>query len=202
MSSSFASAATSIIFSRPTAQASTKASGMGPAVNVHPDRLRPSKSLAHRSDRSRRRKFSSAPMGNCTATGVAPRRFSICSKTRRKSGARAVHLVDETDARYFVLVGLPPHRFRLGLHPRSGAEHHHRAVKNAQERSTSMVKSTCPGVSMILMRCSSNCWSIPDQKQVVAADGNRDTALLLLLHPVHDRRAFMHLTNLVGETPV
>ncbi len=36
-------------------------------------------------------------------------------------------------------------------------------------RSTSMVKSTCPGVSMMLMRCSGKWLSIPFQKQVVAA---------------------------------
>ncbi len=36
-------------------------------------------------------------------------------------------------------------------------------------RSTSMVKSTCPGVSMILMRCSGKLLSIPFQKHVVAA---------------------------------
>ncbi len=38
------------------------------------------------------------------------------------------------------------------------------------ERSTSMVKSTWPGVSMMLMRCSGKLPSIPFQKQVVAAD--------------------------------
>jgi hypothetical protein len=36
-------------------------------------------------------------------------------------------------------------------------------------RSTSMVKSTWPGVSMMLMRCSGKLFSIPFQKQVVAA---------------------------------
>jgi hypothetical protein len=38
------------------------------------------------------------------------------------------------------------------------------------ERSTSMVKSTWPGVSMMLMRCSGKDRSMPFQKQVVAAD--------------------------------
>ncbi len=38
------------------------------------------------------------------------------------------------------------------------------------ERSTSIVKSTWPGVSMMLMRCSGRLPSIPFQKQVVAAD--------------------------------
>ena len=38
-----------------------------------------------------------------------------------------------------------------------------------RQRSTSMVKSTCPGVSRMLMRCSGKELSIPFQKQVVAA---------------------------------
>ena len=38
------------------------------------------------------------------------------------------------------------------------------------ERSTSIVKSTCPGVSMMLIRCSGIVRSMPFQKQVTAAD--------------------------------
>ena len=38
------------------------------------------------------------------------------------------------------------------------------------ERSTSIVKSTWPGVSMMLMRCCSKRPSMPFQKQVVAAE--------------------------------
>ena len=38
------------------------------------------------------------------------------------------------------------------------------------DRSTSIVKSTWPGVSMMLIRCSGWLLSIPFQKQVVAAD--------------------------------
>ena len=38
------------------------------------------------------------------------------------------------------------------------------------ERSTSIVKSTWPGVSMMLTRCSGKLFSIPFQKQVVAAE--------------------------------
>ena len=38
------------------------------------------------------------------------------------------------------------------------------------DRSTSIVKSTWPGVSMMLMRCSGKLPSMPFQKQVVAAE--------------------------------
>src|SRR3954454_17792644 len=77
-------------------------------------------------------------------------------------------------------------------------------------RSTSMVKSTWPGVSMMLMRCSGP--APDDQKQVDAGlgavagrpeaggggAGDGDPALLHLRHPVHRRGALMVLADLVG----
>jgi hypothetical protein len=38
-------------------------------------------------------------------------------------GSRAVHLVDETDARHFVAVRLVPDRLRLGLHASHPVQH-------------------------------------------------------------------------------
>ena len=63
------------------------------------------------------------------------------------------------------------------------------------ERSTSTVKSTWPGVSMMLMR-----WS----RQTRGGRGgrDRDAALLLLLHPVHDGSALVDLAHLVGAAGV
>ena len=58
------------------------------------------------------------------------------------------------------------------------------------ERSTSIVKSTWPGVSMMLIR-----WSF--QVAGGRGRGDRDAALLLLLHPVHRRGALVHLADLV-----
>ena len=79
-------------------------------------------------------------------------------------GAGLIHLVGEDDARHLVLVALAPDRLGLRLHALVAVEHAHGAVEHAQaERSTSMVKSTWPGVSMMLRR-------LPCQKQVVAAD--------------------------------
>ena len=63
------------------------------------------------------------------------------------------------------------------------------------ERSTSTVKSTWPGVSMMLMR-----WSCPLARG--GRGGDRDAALLLLLHPVHRRRALVDLAHLVGAAGV
>ena len=69
-------------------------------------------------------------------------------------GADAIHLVDEGDARDLVLVGLTPDSLGLGLNAGDGVKDGDRAVEDASERSTSTVKSTWPGVSMMLMRWS------------------------------------------------
>jgi hypothetical protein len=74
-------------------------------------------------------------------------------------GADPVHLVDERDARHAVLVGLAPDGLGLRLDAGDRVEDGDGAV----ERSTSTVKSTWPGVSMMLTR-----WS--RQKAVVAAE--------------------------------
>ena len=53
-----------------------------------------------------------------------------------------------------VLVGLPPDRLGLGLDTGHRVEHGDRPVEHPQARSTSTVKSTWPGVSMILIQVS------------------------------------------------
>ena len=115
------------------------------------------------------------------------------STQRAEIGADAVHLVDEADARHAVLVGLAPHR--LGLRLDAGDRSRTRATapsSTRSERSTSIVKSTWPGVSMMLMRVTSPS---PEAGRRGRRDG--DAALLLLLHPVHGRGAVVDLADLV-----
>ena len=110
-------------------------------------------------------------------------------------GADAVHLVDEADARHAVLVGLAPHRFRLRLDARHGVEHRDRAVEHAQRA------LHFDGEVDVARR-------VDDVDAVLAPEAGRrgrrdgDAALLLLLHPVHDRGAFVHLADLVGDAGV
>ena len=105
-------------------------------------------------------------------------------------GADAVHLVDEADARHAVLVGLAPHRFRLRLDARDGIKDRARAVEDAQRA------LDFDGEIHVTGR-------VDDVDAVIApvAGGgsgrNRDATLLLLLHPVHHRRAFVDLADLV-----
>jgi hypothetical protein len=77
--------------------------------------------------------------------------------------ADAVHLVDEADPRHAVAVGLAPDRFGLRLDARTASNTATAPSRTRSERSTSAVKSTWPGVSMMLI-----LW--PFHSTVVAAD--------------------------------
>ena len=109
--------------------------------------------------------------------------------------ADAVHLVDEADARHAVLVGLAPHRLGLRLDTRHGVEHRDRAIEHAQRaldfNGEVDVARRVDDVDAVLF---------PETGRRRGGDG--DAALLLLLHPVHDGRAFMHFTDLVGDAGV
>ena len=107
--------------------------------------------------------LSSTPQGSWIATGIGGQARAHHRDAAVEVGADAVHLVDERDARHPVAVGLAPHRLRLRLDAGDGVEHATAPSSTRSERSTSAVKSTWPGVSMMLMR-----WSF--QKQVVAAE--------------------------------
>ena len=79
-------------------------------------------------------------------------------------GADLVHLIGEDDARHLVFVALAPDRLGLRLDALvRGRARQPRRRRTRSERSTSMVKSTWPGVSMMLRRFSF-------QNAVVAAE--------------------------------
>ena len=110
-------------------------------------------------------------------------------------GADAVHLVDEAEARHVVLVGLAPHRLGLRLDAGDRVEHRDRAVEDAQR-------------ALDLDREVDVAGRVDDVDLAVAplrggrGRRDRDAALLLLDHVVHDRGAFVHLTDLVGAAGV
>ena len=83
---------------------------------------------------------------------IAPRRSLIMSTAAVEIRADAVHLVDEDDARHVIFVGLAPDGFGLRLNAGDGIKQATAPSSTRKERSTSIVKSTWPGVSMMLMR--------------------------------------------------
>ena len=119
----------------------------------------------------------------------------IWSKRPLEVRADAVHLVDEADARHAVLVGLAPDGLRLRLDAGDRVEHGDRAVEHAQ-------RALDFGGEVDVAR------RVDDVDAVIAPEAggrggrDRDAALLLLLHPVHDGGAFVDLADLVRDPGV
>ncbi len=109
--------------------------------------------------------------------------------------AELVHLVDEADARHVVLVGLTPHRLRLGLDALLAVEDRDRAVEHAQVAlHLDGEVHVAGGVDDVELG------AVPEARRRGRRD--RDAALLLLRHPVHRRGAVVHLADLVGDAGV
>ena len=108
--------------------------------------------------------FNSASSRSAAAEPVrAPKTIFDHVDAAEEISAGAVHLIDETHTRNAVLVSLAPYGFGLRLYTSNRSKTATAPSSTRKERSTSIVKSTWPGVSMMLMR-----WSA--QKHVVAAD--------------------------------
>ena len=109
--------------------------------------------------------------------------------------AQLVHLVDVADARDVVLVRLAPHRLGLRLHALLAVEDRDGAVEHAQG-------------ALDLDREVHVAGGVDDVDLVVLPEagggrgGDGDTALLLLLHPVHGRGAVVRLADLVVDARV
>ena len=137
----------------------------------------------------------SAPIGSCTTAGFGVEAIADHLDAAPEVGADAVHLVDEAEARHVVLVRLPPHRLGLRLDAGDRVEHRDRAVEDAQR-------------ALDLDREVDVAGRVDDVDLAVAplrggrGRRDRDAALLLLDHVVHDRGAFVHLADLVGAAGV
>ena len=109
-----------------------------------------------------------------------------------KVAAQAVHFVDEGQAGNMVAVGLVPDGFRLRLNAADGAENGHHAVENPQ------APLHFNGKVNVSRRINNG-----DRMLFPAAGGggggNGNAPLLLLLHPVHQRRAVMNLPDFMGQ---
>ena len=108
-------------------------------------------------------KLASAPIGSCNATGRAPRRLRMVSRTCSKS-APFLSILLTKQIRGTLYLSPWRHTVSLcGCTPETESNNATALSKTLRLRSTSAVKSTWPGVSMMLMRTSR-------QVQVVAAE--------------------------------
>ncbi|MNC05490.1 hypothetical protein D3C75_529660 [compost metagenome] len=106
-----------------------------------------------------------------------------------------IHFVDVCDTRYSITVRLSPYGFGLGFNAFLGAEHAYCTVKNTKGTfNLNREVNVTRGVDNI------DAVTLP----LAGSRGrrNRNAALLLLLHPVHGGRAFVHFTDLVCTTGV
>ena len=106
-------------------------------------------------------------------------------------GADLVHLVNEHDTRHAILVGLTPYGFRLRLDALVAVEHAYRAVEHAQG------SLDFDGEVDVAGRIDDvEALVLPERR--CCGGRNRDSALLLLFHPVHRRGAVVDFADLMG----
>ena len=116
-------------------------------------------------------------------------------ETLKEVGADLVHLVREDNARNLVLVTLTPDRLGLRLYTLVGIENAYGAVEHAQRtlhlNSEVDVPRRIDDIETLFF---------PESGRRGRRDGN--AALLLLLHPIHRRGAFVDLADLVAFSRV
>ena len=117
-------------------------------------------------------------------------------------GAGPIHLVDENQPRNFVLVALPPDRFGLWLYATDRTQYRDSAVEDAQaaldfDREVDM-SGRVDNIDAVLLKLLVH--ALPETGR--GGRRNRDTAFLLLFHPVHDGSTIMNLTYLVRDTGI
>src|SRR5207244_10056813 len=104
-------------------------------------------------------------------------------------------LIDEADARNVIAVGLSPDRLRLALDPGYGVENNDAAVQHTKAAFDFDCEVYVAG-------------GIDDVDREVLPvrgrrrGGDRDAALALLRHPVHDGSPGVHLADLVRDPRV
>ena len=116
----------------------------------------------------------SAPIGNATGTALAPVLSSIIFTQLKKSAPILSILLTNTIRGTLYLSACLQTVSVWGSTPALASKTHTAPSKTAKERSTSIVKSTCPGVSIMFNLCfgvsAFSPSSVRSQKVVVAAE--------------------------------
>ena len=116
-----------------------------------------------------------------------------------KVGARTVHLVHISDAGYVIFVGLTPNGLTLGLHTADCAESGNGAVEHTQRTLHLYGEVNVPrGVDQVDLEFVVVIF--PERR--CGGGGDCDSALLLLLHPVHGGGSIVNLTDLMCQTGI
>ena len=144
-----------------------------------------------------------------TGQAFAPSFLRMSSIASSKSAPTRSILLMKAMRGTLILVRLAPDRLRLRLHAGHRMNTAIAPSSTRSERSTSAVKSTWPGVSMMFTRILMPSKILNTPLLLVCSPeagrrsrSDRDAALALLLHPVGHGGAFVHLTDLVDHAGV
>ena len=109
--------------------------------------------------------------------------------------AHDIHFIYIDESGHMIMICLAPDRFGLRFYAALCAEDGNASIQNAQ---ASLYFSRKVNVA----RCVNDVYAVILPEAGGCSGSYRDSALLFLLHPVHGRRAFMHLTQLVSTACV
>ena len=133
--------------------------------------------------------------GNLNRSGIGAQAIANLVVNLEEVRSRAIHLVDEDDARHLVAIGLPPHGFRLGLNATDGAEDRDHAV----EHSHGTLHLNCE-VHVTGSIDNIDLMVLPGRTDCSGSDGN--SPLPLLSHPVCYGRSFMDFSHFVNDAGI
>src|SRR5204863_95283 len=174
-------------------------------------KARPANGSSSEARRSPILPFSSSPLTGGISVGAGMKSITASSiactplflnAEPQSIGTISLAIVRVRSPRPLVLVGLPPHGFRLRLHAADRAvdhacaiEHAHRALDLDREVDVARrVDDVDPVLGMVVVH--------PFPETGGRGRRDRDAALALLLHPVHDGRAVVHFAYLVRDARV
>ena len=142
------------------------------------------------------------PDGELDRHGISAQARPDLIHATQEVGAGAVHLVDEGHPRHAVLVHLPPDRLRLRLHAGHGAVHGHGGIEHAQAPLDLDGEIDVPGSVDDVDAVLGEALVHPLPETGGGGGRDRDAALLLLFHVVHDGRAVVHFADLVRHARI
>ena len=134
------------------------------------------------------------------------KRYRVCTeagndriKRTLEGRARTIELINKTNARHAIFVSLPPNRFGLRFDSGHTVKHRDGAIEHPK-RAFHFHREIYVARRVDNIDAVVDAVPFPEASRRRASD--RDATLLLLLHPVHGRRALVHLANLVRDARV
>jgi hypothetical protein len=197
-----ASAAASIMNSRISATSSTRSAGTSSYSKVMPISSSFQMIALFLTRSTTPRNSSSAPIGHLQRDRVGAETLLQLSDHIAEVRPRAIHLVDEHHARHVYLFAWRHTVSVCGCTPDEPHSTNYRAIQYAQGALDFNREVDVPGrvddIDAVLVELLIH--ALPETGR--RRRGNRDTPLLLLLHPVHGSGAVVHLADLVRQPRV